>query len=563
MPVLQYYSGAHSDEHNIPTTQTISPPTPNMEQDLHEETSEAHRVRVWTVPYLTMSQLLQLAMQTGEWFVEPEETPVERIMRVVQLIMHYQEQYWTESEVVYAFLQNVQQALTDDSATNVIVQQLWNSNYAPSAAALASTFSIVLSRLQLACQALDADDPQLAMSIIMWRTIKSFEYYEYSREEIPLADPLASQVAAQSNDRLLLIDSAYCKYRFPVVIADLGKLVEDMVYTSRSGRDGFLQSIPKGVLQGLSNHEVREQQFRKYEADLHIWIGDMSVASIPVHEQQHHLRDLEISWAMRAEDPEHISWRLPPPLPLDSTMFFCQLDAIKIVELISNEIRWLCAVVDAQETSSANTDHGGRDWIDSELDEEDIEQTAESEDYRENRTVPTLRRTDTTYLGEHEVMEIDSSPTTSEHSGSVVDRPLDPLTEEVVNFIAENYEPEVWGAMLRRVNSSPARILQSTAATRSEIKIESQSHTEPTDLDPDDAFIWEGESQSFIYFRNPHQAATVPLFNSSTSQLPFLGGDSPCFDLTTNDESVDPTAPALPSRPPTSYPIYPLYPPGT
>jgi len=344
MASTQYRSGAgaNNTQDNIPT----------MEQVL----SGSQLVNIdgfftRNIPYFSMTQLFQAAMHTGHWFQDHTDTPVDRIMRVVQLVLQQQDDVWTENEVVSLFLQNFRQALNDRNEANVIVQANWDSNMPSAASTFYPTLSTVSSRLKLARRALELDDPQLTMSIIMWRTMKASEYDEYNREVIPLTDIMYTQEDSQPNDCLLLVDSAYCPTRFPMITDELSNYIEDMLESVRKGfSDGFLRPIPAGVLLGISNHEARDQQFREYEDKLHAMIGQMSIMHIPVNEQIPHLEDLARSWSARLEDRNHTSWRLPPPISEPDPIFFRCVDPKRVVDLITHEIEWLSDPVEPQLT---------------------------------------------------------------------------------------------------------------------------------------------------------------------------------------------------------------------
>ncbi|KAK5081820.1 hypothetical protein LTR70_008525 [Exophiala xenobiotica] len=313
------------------------------------------------VPFFSIQEMFDQARAYQPEFYDPYDEAEDRLLRAITVIANKHETSWCTPELLGSFFKNIAEALSSPPATKHVILNVHSSPTPPSQQLYDLMIREVVDRLKLARVALFADDPQLAMSILLNRMCTGEDVEYFGDLDAPIDDIMEVCDTAQPQERLILIDSAYYRARFVINPAELADLVHQ-AYVDMSERPaGNLQQIPQGVFAGLSNHEMRQKHLKGYMATVAQAIEVFSEEGHPPEHQLMAWTEIRTKWEMRAENHEYQNSLLPPPASPDTVLFYRQADPLEVIEQIKLQQKYLMLQIEQQDRKAKRNKDGPYD----------------------------------------------------------------------------------------------------------------------------------------------------------------------------------------------------------
>lgn len=314
-----------------------------------------------SVPQLSIQEIFDEARAHQPDFYDPSDKAVDRLMGTIYAIISKYQTDWRTAELLASFLDNTVKALSSPTATTIVIANIHSYESPPRRDLYARMIQQVIDRLQLAHAALFADDPQLAMSILLNRTCSGSEIEHQADPNIPINDIMEVGETSQPHDQFILIDSAYYRDRFAINPAQLTDLVHQAYVDMKTRPEGFFQSIPQDVLLGKSNHEVRQKHLADYMAATSRAIAIFATQGHSLGNQLKAWTEVRTKWELRAEKHDYQSSLLPPPALPDTVLFYQQIDPYEAIEQIRVQQEVLMIQLEQQDRIAALDENGPYD----------------------------------------------------------------------------------------------------------------------------------------------------------------------------------------------------------
>jgi len=303
------------------------------------------------VPYLSIQEMFDLARAYQPEFYAPGDEAEDRLLRAITVIANKHEAIWRTPELLARFFQNIAEALSSPLAIEHVIFNVHSFPNPPNLHQYDLMIQRMVDRLRLARLALFADNPQLAVSILLNRTCTGQDFENQEDFKVPIEDIIQVSETAQPRDSFILVDSAYYKSRFAVNPVELTDLVLQ-AYVDTLSPERNLQQIPQGVFTGQSNDEIRESYLKHYMATI---IQAIEVFAEEGHPPEHQLMawtEIRTKWETRASDPEYRNSLLPPPASTGAVSFYRQVDPQEVIEQIKLQQKYLMLRIEQQDRSA-------------------------------------------------------------------------------------------------------------------------------------------------------------------------------------------------------------------